>query len=206
MSLGARYALRCTLLLATGWASSCAPAGAGPNPPQPEPTASGVDADTAGLSGARGTLGQRDITVELSVGDLQIQVTPLEDWVLRATAPDTQARLKSLATLYETALAEESGDSDPMLLLVSFFTEEATQSFEPEFLQIIARGVRARPLAIEALTPNWHSRRLAQRSTETAVYAFAGSLDITRDMGVEYDGVTNDEWRLIVTRIEAELR
>lgn len=186
--------VRGLILCGLAWSVSCAPAASGPSVGQ-SPTQTN-----------RGRLGQRDVTVELAAGDLQIQVTPLEDWVLNATASDTRARLENLVSLYAEPLKAESGDADPLLLLVSFFTEESTQSFEPEFLNIIAQGVRARPLAIQALTPNWRSHRLPQRSTETAVYAFEGTLDIRREMTVEYDGISSDEWRLIVTRIEAELR
>ncbi len=152
-----------------------------------------------------GRLRQRDITVEMTAGPLRIQVTPLNDWILRSTAADTQARLTGLSEQYQSTLAESAGSRDLTLLLVSFFAGQSEEAFSPEDLHIIARGLRARPLAIEPLTADWGTGRVAQRSTQTAVYAFEGSLDISREMQVEYGGYSDVSWRDIATKIQAEL-
>ena len=62
-----------------------------------------------------GTLRQDDITLTLLAGDLQLKVTPLEEWVLRLAAPDTWSRLSSLAATHREQVTLRTGMQDPAL-------------------------------------------------------------------------------------------
>lgn len=152
-----------------------------------------------------GTLRQDEITVSLASGDLQIKVTPLAESVIRTAAPDTYRLLSGLADRFGPRAADQTGSPDPALFVVSFYSDSPDVPFVPEELQLIVHGFRRRPDAILAVTPGWGGRRLDQRETETAVYAFAGGVDLeSSDMIVAYGLVESGEWSAILPRVQAE--
>lgn len=152
-----------------------------------------------------GTLRQDDVTISMRSGELQIKVTPLLEPVLRATAPDTYRRLSGLAATQGAAAARAAGGGAPDLFLVSFFSEDQATTFQPEAINLISRGLRLRPDAVVPVTPGWGTRRLTQRETEMAVYAFLGEVDLESELVVLYGGVESAEWSVIRPRVRAEL-
>jgi len=151
-----------------------------------------------------GTLRQDEVTVALSSGPLEVKVTPLAESVIRVTAPDTYRRLSGLASLHLPGAVRQTGMANPTLFLVSFFSEAPETAFVPEELQIISRGMRLRAGAILPVTPGWGQRRLAQRATEMAVYAFADRADLESDLVVAYGLVESGAWNAILPRVQAE--
>ena len=146
-----------------------------------------------------GTLRQDEVTLQMTSGALQIQVTPLDESVTRVTAPDTYERLSGMARAHETRVPEGS-----MLFLVSFFSDQPGIRFVPEEVQLISRGIRMRPGAIVPVTPAWGQHRLQQRQTEMAVYAFPGSVDLEADLQLAYQLEQTSSWSGILPRIQAE--
>jgi hypothetical protein len=152
-----------------------------------------------------GTLRQDEVSIALSSGALQIKVTPLDESVTRITAPDTYRRLSGLAGRYSPEAVQATGVSGSSLFLVSFYSDAPDVPFVPEELQILSGGVRIRPSAIFAVTPGWGQRRLAQRETEMAVYAFSGDVDLeSPDLVVAYGLVESSAWASILPRVRAE--
>jgi hypothetical protein len=152
-----------------------------------------------------GTLTQETVTLRLQRGDLLIKVTPLEEWVIRLTAPDTYARLHGLAQTHGERAAQTAMVLDPCLFLVSFFSYQPDVTYEPEELLLVNRGLRYRPLGIAPLTPSWGTQRLGQQETRMAVYAFEGGMDLETDLGVEYKELRNAGWREgILPQLRAE--
>ena len=150
-----------------------------------------------------GTLRQDDITVEFRIGDLQIKATPLDESIIRVTAPDTERRLRGLAES-RSSEAQRAAGSSSSLFLVSFFSDAPDVAFVPEELQILSRNVRIRPAAILPITPSWGQRRLHQRQTEMAVYVFPGTLDLESDLAVVYGLEENWAWNSILPQVRAE--
>ncbi len=148
-----------------------------------------------------GTLRQDEISLSLTSGALRILVTPLEESATRVTAPDTYRRLSSMSNAHRNA----PGIGAPVtLFLVSFFSEQPDERFVPEEVQLVSRGVRLRPSAIIAVTPSWGERRLRQRVTEMAVYAFSGNVDLESDLTLVYGLDQTAAWSVILRRIQAE--
>jgi hypothetical protein len=145
-----------------------------------------------------GTLSQRDISLPLRSGDLQILVTPLATSVLVATAPDTYRRLDAIAAPHRT------GSEPAPLFLVSFFSDRPDARFVAEEVQFVSGGLRARPASIHPVTPRWGSGRVAQRETEMAVYVFDRPVDLESDIVLHYGLEQSTEWPAILTRIRAE--
>ncbi len=187
--------------VAVGGLGGCAPAAVPEAEAVPVPESPRV----GGVEGGRGgSLRQRQISVRLTSGALQIEVTPLAGWVLEAVAPDTRDRLHRIAEAHGPRLARRAGVAEPVLFLVSLSSRQPGTEFEPEDLHMVSRGLRARPLAIRAITPGWGSRRLSQQATETALYAYGDDVDLTRELTVVYGGVEDSSWSARVSAIEAE--
>ncbi len=146
-----------------------------------------------------GTLLQDDITMRLLSRELEIAVTPLDESVTRATAPDTYRRLAALAGRHRATAPRGSH-----LFLVSFFSDQPGVRFEPEEVQLISRGLRMRPLAVLPVTPTWGQRRVQQRQAEMAVYAFPGEIDLESDLLLAYELEETASWMQILPRIQAE--
>lgn len=166
------------------------PGGVGPAgdaPPQPIPPP------------GYGTLSERDISVSLASGDLRLVVTPLHESVIVVTSPDTYQRLHALAA----SAAPAPGSS---AFLVSFHADRADARFVPEEVQLVSGGVRARPAAIEPLTPTWGEGRVRPRGTASAVYTFDRPVDMESDVVVLYGLERTDEWSTVLARVQAERR
>ncbi|HSW30930.1 MAG TPA: hypothetical protein VLH75_15700 [Longimicrobiales bacterium] len=151
-----------------------------------------------------GTLRQDEISVSLSSGPLQMKVTPLAESVTLVTAPDTHRRLSGLAARFGPDAAQATGVQNPSLFLVSLWSESPDATFVPEEIQLISRGVRLRPGAVMAVTPGWGERRLRQRETEMAVYAFGDAVELESELVVVYGLVESAQWGAILPQVQAE--
>jgi len=126
-------------------------------------------------------------------------VTPLAESVIRVTAPDTYERLHGIAEQHRHQVPEGS-----LLFLVSFFTQQSEVRFVPEEVQILSRGLRVRPRAIRGVTPTWGQRRVRQRATEMAVYAFPPEVDLDSDLVLAYGLEQGGNWPAVLARVQAE--
>ncbi len=154
--------------------------------------------------GVSGSLRQDQISVRIRAGDVRVELTPLAGWVLEAAAPDTRERLVRIAQTHAPGLARRAGEADAVLFLVTFSSLRADAEFQPDGIHLVSRGLRERPLAIEAITPSWGSHRLAQQESAVAVYAYPASVDLSQDLVVSYRGEENSSWSSIVNAVEAE--
>ena len=158
-----------------------------------------------------GTLSQDNITVALQVpeGNLFIKVTPLSEWVIRMTAPDTYRRLNG----YKVARGEQIlnqarryGERGwPLVLFVSFYTIDAESTYEPHDLRILAQNVVFRPFDIIAVTPDFNRERLRQQESQIALYLFEGDIDLDLPIEFEYDTRRSGRWAGIRSVLDREL-
>ncbi len=172
---------------------SCMPPGPPPEPGPAPDRQPEVVAEGEMVPAGYGTLVQDQVTLRVRKDNLLIKVTPLAEWVIRLTAPDTYGRLSGLAGTHGFRAAR--GRPDPSLFLVSFFSYQPDVRYEPEDLLLVNRGLRYRPMGIEAVTPGWGTQRLGQQETRMAVYAYEGGMELERDLVVEYQGLRNELWR-----------
>jgi hypothetical protein len=152
-----------------------------------------------------GTLRQEEVSVLLRRGELQIRITPLDEAVIRLTAPDTYERLSALGRGHQEIFRERTGTAVPFqLFLVSLYSESTEVNFEPEALTLVNRGLRYRPVEIRPVTPRWDSRVLIPREALLAVYAFPYDLDLEQEMEVEYQEVRSRMWQEVLPVIQRE--
>lgn len=150
-----------------------------------------------------GSLLQDEITITVRTDELLLKITPLDEWVLRLTAPDTWSRLSTLASSHRAEVVRRTGVASPSLFLVSIFGRTAGATYAPEDVQVVHRGRRVRPLLIRPLSSGWDEGRVAPGETQAAVYAFAEEIDLEQTVAVEYAAVSGS-WDQILQRLEAE--
>jgi hypothetical protein len=158
-----------------------------------------------------GTLSQDDITVplELTGQSLYIKVTPLTEWVIRMTAPDTYRRLNG----YKVARGEQIRDQArrngqrgwPLVLFVTFYTRAVEATYEPYDLQIRSQNLIFRPFDIIAVTPDFNRERLRQQESQVALYLFDGEIDLDLPMTVVYERRESRRWDAIKSILDREL-
>lgn len=138
-------------------------------------------------------------------GELQMQITPLSEAVIRVTAPDTYERLSALGRGHQRIFRERTGSAVSFqLFLVSVHSEATRSSFEPEDLNLVSRGIRYRPVDVRPITPRWDRQEVGPRETLMAIYAFPPEVDLDDALEVEYQEVRDRSWERILPRIEAE--
>lgn len=183
-----------------GWATLIVATASCTIAPASDATPSPTDGDSLPPPGY-GTLRQEEISMTLRSQDLEVMVTPLAESVIRVTAPDTYERLSSIAGAGRPSMPPTRGT----LFLVSFFTQQPEVRFVPEEVQLLSRGLRLRPMEISPITPTWGQRRVQQRSTEMAVYAFSSEVDLDSDQLVLAYGLEQAaSWPSILARVQAE--
>src|SRR6185295_7764999 len=91
------------------------------------------------LPGGFGSLKRDDIAVHFSTGQLDVQVLPLKEWIIRLLAPDTYRSLSDLIRSRQAAIDEiamRNGVSRPTLIQVTFSGLVPQARFSPEELNI----------------------------------------------------------------------
>ena len=164
-----------------------------------QPTSEGPEE----LPGGLGTLRQDEVSVTLRRGGLQIRLTPLGESIVRLTAPDTFERLSALGRGHQEIFTERTGAAVPFqLFLVSLFSEATEVAFDPDALTLVNRGLRYRPIEIQAVTPGWDARLLMPREPLLAAYAF--SHDLEQEVEVEYQEIRSRAWQDVLPVIQRE--
>jgi hypothetical protein len=156
-----------------------------------------------------GTLTQDQITIGIQSGSLLIKLVPLDEWVIRLTAPDTYRRLNS----YKVSRGEEilrrarrSGERGwPRVFLVSFFTRNYEESFEPNDVQIRSQSFIYRQLDIIPITPEFTRNRLRQQETQMALYLFSEDIDLDLPLVALYQNAEGPQWVGIRSTLDREL-
>src|SRR5213083_2063093 len=154
-----------------------------------------------------GTLKRDDIVVRFATDQLEIQVLPLAEQVIRLLAPDTY---RSLAQLLKTKgrdladAAQRTGVDRPTLVMVTFFGLLPQARFVPEDVNITSRGRLFRPVGIVPLSPKWASYQLDAREQAVAVYLFEEGISFRETLTVSYQGLANDSWSRAILTLERE--
>ena len=197
--------LGATLLAIAVAACAAPPAGTGSGGAPPPAGVEGLPThDRLLVPPGHGSLRQEEISLTLQDGDVQVKITPLEEWMIRLTAPDTYRRLSALVRTHAAALEAGTDREPPTLFLVSFFSNEEGAVFHPEDLHLENLGRRYPPREIRPMTRGWGTQRLHGRQAESAIYAFDAGLDFDVDLVASYRGVRNADWAGILRDLVAE--
>jgi len=154
------------------------------------------------LPGGYGSLRRDDIAVRLASDQLDIQVLPLDEQVIRLLAPDTYRSLTDLVRTRQAAI--DSLAARPTLVLVTFYGLVPQARFSPEDLNLTSRGVLLRPIGIVPLSPRWNSYLLEAREQAVAIYLFDEGLSFREDLTVSYQGLSTGSWSRSVRLLDQE--
>ena len=159
------------------------------------------------LPAGYGTLKRDDIAVRLASDQIELQVLPLDEQVIRLLAPDTYRSLAMLITARRTAidsLARQLGLHHPTLVLVTFFGLVPQARFTPEDVNLGSSGQLFRPVGIVPLSPRWGSNQLDAREQATAIYVFEQGVSLREDLTISYQGMSSDAWARSARALDQE--
>ncbi len=191
--------VRITTVAAVLLLAACGPA-ATQNPPA-------VGADTAEIPVGYGTLRRDEIAVRFQTDQLDIQVLPLHEGVIRLLAPDTYRSLRQLIQSQQEAIERAARSVNalrPSLVMVTFSGVVPQARFVPDDVNITSRGRLYRPLAIVPLSPQWSSQQIDPRQQATAIYLFDDGIAFREALTVTYQRLSNDAWSGSVRLLERE--
>ena len=144
-----------------------------------------------------GTLKRDDIVVRFATDQVEIQVLPLAQSVIRLLLPDTYRSLADLIKTKQSQLddaAQRAGVQHPILVMVSFYGLVPQARFVPEDINITSRGQLFRPVGIVPLSPAWSAQQLDARQQAVALYLFDEGISFREALTVSYEGLSNDSW------------
>jgi hypothetical protein len=154
-----------------------------------------------------GSLRRDDVAIRFRTPQVEIQLLPLDEQVIRLLAPDTY---QSLAALLRTRgdevtqAAERAGVGRPMVFMVTFLGVVPAARFSPDDVTITSRGRLFRPAAIVPLSPRWGSYQLDAREQAAALYLYEDGIGLAEHLTVAYQGMQNDAWGRAVSLLERE--
>ena len=155
-----------------------------------------------------GTLRQDDISLRLTISNLQVRATPLDESIIRLLSPDSyraMSELKRSKSEAIAAVARRNAVRELSLWYVSFFAvEQGETRFSPREFIITNVGRDFRPLDILPITPGFGEQRLRQNGRQDGLYVFDGQLDVQQPLTVSYETAGNDSWAQMLPQIERE--
>lgn len=163
--------------------------------------------DTTVVPAGFGTLRRDDIVVQFSTSQLQIQVLPLEEEIIRLLLPDAYQALSNLVQSKRDAIAEAArrgAVTNPELVLVTFRGVVPQARFSPDEVSIGSRGQIFRPVGVVPLSTAWDTYQLEARQQAMAIYLFPDGISFRERLLVGYQGLVNDSWSRTLNAVERE--
>jgi hypothetical protein len=159
------------------------------------------------LPAGYGTLRRDDVAVRITTDQVDIQVLPLSEGIIRLLAPDTYRSLSDLVRTRHWAidsLAAQTGVPHPTLVLVTFVGLVPQARFSPEDVNLASGGQLYRPIGIVPITPGWGSYQLEARAQASAIYLFDGGITFREDLTVSYQNRSSTAWSRSVRILDQE--
>jgi hypothetical protein len=136
-----------------------------------------------------------------------VVATPLDESVLRLLAPDSYRSLRTLRDDQQDQLstfARQYGVRGFSVWTIHFNAVEPGVSFSPRDVTISNAGREFRPVEVIPLTTGFGQHRLEQRSTQSALYLFDSSVDISQPLAMTVETTRNANWDDVLRTIESE--
>jgi len=186
-------------------AAAVACGGAPPQAGAPTPEAAAQDTTT--IPAGYGTLRRDDIVVQFNTAQLQIQILPLHDDVIRLLRPDAYQALSGMIQSKADAIAAaaaRAGVSRPTLVLVTYRGLVPQARFSPEELTIGSRGQLFRAVDVVPLSTAWDTYQLEAREQAQAIYLFPDGISFRERLVMSYEGRSSDSWSRTLSAVERE--
>lgn len=159
------------------------------------------------LPAGYGRLGQDDISLRLSAGDLEVRFLPLEERVLRLLTTDSYKAyhdLRDSKRAQTDSVGARAGAAATGLALVTFFSARDGVRFEPQDIAIDASGQQFRAVGIVPVSANFTNQQLNTREQASAILVFDRPLPLSQEFTLSYQAFQTDAWRSRLTIITRE--
>jgi hypothetical protein len=155
-----------------------------------------------------GSLRRDDIAVKVQSQGLIVTAIPLEENVIRTLSPDSygslRAQRESLAGQLDSIRSRMGLPSVQAWYVMFSNVEQGEARFDPSDFLVRSAGRDFRPLRVLPLTPGFGNGRLAQRETQSAIYAFDSQIDLSQPITVTI-GTQQSMWGSdVLQRVESE--
>jgi hypothetical protein len=154
-----------------------------------------------------GRLGQDDISLRLSAGDLEVRFLPLEERVLRLLIDESYRAYRDLRESKRAlidSVAARNGIAAPGVALVTFFSARDGVRFDPQDLVINATGQQFRAVGVVPVSANFTNLQLNTREQASAILIFDRPLPLTQEFTLTYQAYQTDTWRARLSTITRE--
>ena len=174
---------------------------------------SGTAAAQAGVAGGDlppagyGTIRSDQLSIRLTLDDIELRFLPLDERVLRLISKDGYDAITGLIASRRAAIdsaAAGAALATPGLALVTFFALRADARFDPENVSLLYRNQFWRPVAIVPVTANFTGRQLPVRQQASAIFLFDSPLPVYEQFDVAYGTVQSGAWQEALRRIDRE--
>jgi hypothetical protein len=136
-----------------------------------------------------GSLRRDDIVLRFATDQIQLQILPLDERVIRLLASDTYRSLEQLLESRRKDIADaarRAGLANPTLVMVTFFGLAPGARFTPEQVQLQSRGRLFRAVEFVPLSPTWNTLQLDQRQQAVAIYLYDDGISWLEDLSANY--------------------
>lgn len=155
-----------------------------------------------------GSLRRDDIAISVQNLGLNVTAIPLDENVIRTLAPDSYQMLHALRESKARQLdsvRSNMGLPSVQAWYVSFSNlQQGEARFDPYDFLVRTAGRDFRALQVFGIAPGFGSGRLAQRATQSAIYAFDPQVDPGQPITVTIGTQENATWGDALQKIELE--
>jgi hypothetical protein len=146
------------------------------------------------------TLETEDISVTMEGRGIWIQITPIDESILRYCTEDTRNLYRTILSSHLDADLDTTGT---VFLYQYQGRDDPEIRFDPTDVDIMQQAKRYKPLRIIPHTPGFDQRILPFYGTpQMALYVYPEGIDFEFPMTFRYDGMTTDDWDDVIQRID----
>jgi hypothetical protein len=154
-----------------------------------------------------GSLRQDEISLQVALSNVGVQLLPTAESVIRVLAPDSY---RTVSNIVVNRAAEIDARARPLQLrdrqvwMVTFVGLTPGARFTPGDLTIAQSGREYRPVAMIPITRGFGDGRLQPGEPQRALYLFEDGLSLSQPLTVTVAGVRSSEWEAILRTIDRE--
>jgi hypothetical protein len=155
-----------------------------------------------------GSLTQEQISLVIANSQLTVRFEPLNERLLRLLAPDAYRALSGMIANRAQAIdsvKNESGSSQPGLMLVTVFGNVPDVRFDPTLIGVTINTRRIEPVGIIPLDANFFRQQLPIRAVGMGLFVFPEELPVYSPIVFSYGSATADGWTKKIQLFDREL-
>lgn len=154
-----------------------------------------------------GQLSLSTVTLQLTNGNLEIRMIPLDERVLRLLTRDSYLSMERLLESERRGIdsvTSTNAVSSPGIAFVSFRGLAPNTRFDPQQLTLTFHGQPFRPVGWVAMSPTFGNQQLDTREQVQALVIFSRVIPVKEAFTLNYLAAVNDTWESRLPRFDTE--